>query len=84
MYRGRVLPTPKLVYGRNESQIIIPNDGVWNMTNMKLIEPKTLNCFGVINMTRCTDKDVSTFLGVLMKAGGEMGLLQFLNINLNI
>ena len=72
-FLGRVLPTPKLVYGDKESSTIIPRDGVWNMRNMKFIEAKSMNSFGLINITRCGDREIDYFISSLTKAGREMG-----------
>ncbi|XP_046448978.1 protein argonaute-2-like isoform X2 [Daphnia pulex] len=72
--QGRVLPTPKLVYGDRECSSIIPKDGVWNMRNMKFIEAKAMNSFGLINITRCGDREINFFIEALTKAGREMGM----------
>uniref|UniRef100_A0A0P5QUR0 Argonaute-2 n=1 Tax=Daphnia magna TaxID=35525 RepID=A0A0P5QUR0_9CRUS len=72
--QGRVLPTPKLVYGDKESTPIMPRDGVWNMRNMKFIEAKSMNAYGILNITRCQDRDIETFVMALTRAGREMGM----------
>ncbi|XP_059352742.1 protein argonaute-2-like [Daphnia carinata] len=72
--QGRVLPTPKLVYGEKESTPITPRDGVWNMRNMKFIEAKSMNAYGILNITRCQDRDIEIFVGALTRAGREMGM----------
>lgn len=72
-HAGRVLPTPKLVYGDKESTSIMPRDGVWNMRNMKFIEAKSMNAYGILNITRCQDRDIETFVMALTRAGREMG-----------
>lgn len=77
MFLGRVLPAPKLAYGAQESSSIVPRDGVWNMRNTKFIEAKTMNHFGFLNITRCPDQDIVTFVGALKRAGQEMGLYIF-------
>ena len=67
-----MLPTPKLVYGDGE-YYMVPRDGVRNMSNMKLIEAKAMNSFGVINVTRCGDREIDLFMSSLTKVGREMG-----------
>ena len=73
IYSGRVLPAPKLVYGDRESSTMVPKDGVWNMRSMKFIEAKAMNSFGLINLTRCGDREIGFFISSLTKAGREMG-----------
>ncbi len=70
---GRVLPAPKLVYGERETCSIVPREGVWNMRNMKFIEAKSMNHFGLINITRCGDREIDYFISALTKAGQDMG-----------
>ena len=67
-----MLPTPKLVYGDGE-YYMVPRDGVRNMSNMKLIEAKAMNYFGIINVTRCGDREIDLFMSSLTKVGREMG-----------
>ncbi|KAG8942123.1 hypothetical protein FRC00_011997, partial [Tulasnella sp. 408] len=38
--KGRILPTPTLLYGRNQS--IQPRDGQWNMRDKQLFRPETI------------------------------------------
>ena len=73
MYSGRVLPAPKLVYGDRESSTMVPKDGVWNMRSMKFIEAKAMTSFGLINLTKCGDREIGIFTSSLTKAGREMG-----------
>ncbi|XP_046635455.1 protein argonaute-2-like isoform X1 [Daphnia pulicaria] len=72
--QGRVLPTPKLVYGDRESSSIVPRDGVWNMRKMKFIEAKSMNSFGLIDITKCGDGAIDLFISALTKTGREMGM----------
>ncbi|KAG8898512.1 hypothetical protein FRC01_010881, partial [Tulasnella sp. 417] len=45
--KGRILPTPTLLYGKNQS--IQPRDGQWNMRNMQLFRPeKIVGCAIII------------------------------------
>ncbi|KAG8898575.1 hypothetical protein FRC01_010855, partial [Tulasnella sp. 417] len=45
--KGRILPTPTLLYGKNQS--IQPRDGQWNMRNMQLYRPeKIVGCAIII------------------------------------
>ena len=68
-----MLPAPKLVYGDRESSTMVPEDGVWNMRSMKFIEAKAMNFFGLINITRCGDREIKCFISSLTKACLEMG-----------
>jgi hypothetical protein len=52
---------------------MVPKDGVWNMRSMKFIEAKAMNSFGLINLTRCGDREIGFFISSLTKAGREMG-----------
>ena len=45
------------------------------MRNMKFIEAKSINHFGLINITRCGDREIGTFIQALTRAGQEMGKL---------
>jgi hypothetical protein len=40
---------------------------------MKFIEAKSMNSFGLINITRCGDREIEFFISSLTKAGREMG-----------
>ena len=78
--KGRVLPAPTLVYGQNETSIIVPRDGVWNMRNHKFIDAKSMSHFGVINIardTRTDDRAINTFIDALTAAGRKMGIIRF-------
>lgn len=75
---GRVLPAPKLAYGERESSSIVPRDGVWNMANHKFIEAKAMEHYGFINITRCSDQEIGTFVGALRRAGQEMGWFKYI------
>jgi len=52
---------------------MVPRDGVWNMRNMKFIEAKAMNSFGIINVTRCGDREIGLFMSSLTKVGRDMG-----------
>ena len=45
------------------------------MRNVKFIEAKSMNHFGLINITRCGDREINTFIQALTRAGQEMGKL---------
>jgi hypothetical protein len=48
---------------------------------MKFIEPKAMNSFGLINITRCGDREINFFIEALTKAGREMGkYMTFLSV----
>jgi hypothetical protein len=40
---------------------------------MKFIEAKSMNAFGLINITRCCDLEIELFLSHLTNAAREMG-----------
>jgi len=70
---GRVLPTPKLVYGGTGT--MVPKLGVWNMRNMKFFDARSMDFFGFINITRMVnDNDINLFVRELSKSGQEMGM----------
>ena len=52
---------------------MVPRDGVWNMRKMKFIEAKAMNSFGIINVTRCGDREIGLFMSSLTKVGRDMG-----------
>ena len=79
LFLGRVLPAPKLVYGRGESHPMMPKDGTWNMRNLHFIDARQMQDFGVINTTYIKDQDINTFLKALVGAGRDMGIQFFLN-----
>ena len=71
--KGRVLPTPKLVYGGTGT--MVPKLGVWNMRNMKFFDARSMDFFGFINITRMVnDNDINLFVRELSKSGQEMGI----------
>ena len=67
---------PVVVYGEGESStMMVPKDGVWNMREMKFIDPKALNHFGLINTTECTDHECDSFMASLISTAQEMGMV---------
>ncbi|KAG8946717.1 hypothetical protein FRC04_011495 [Tulasnella sp. 424] len=44
--KGRILPTPTLIYGRNSS--IVPRDGQWNMRDKLLYKPEKITGCGIL------------------------------------
>jgi hypothetical protein len=40
---------------------------------MKFIDAKSMNSFGLIDITRCGDGAIDLFISALTKAGREMG-----------
>ncbi|KAG8946718.1 hypothetical protein FRC04_011496 [Tulasnella sp. 424] len=44
--KGRILPTPTLIYGRNSS--IVPRDGQWNMRDKLLYKPERITGCGIL------------------------------------
>lgn len=76
---GRVLPAPKLAYGIQESNTVIPKDGVWHMKNVKFVDARSMTHFGVMNITRCQEKDINTFLDAVYRLGREMGTYSYCN-----
>ncbi|KAG8992734.1 hypothetical protein FRB90_000927 [Tulasnella sp. 427] len=44
--KGRILPTPTLMYGRNSS--IVPRDGQWNMRDKMLYKPEKITGCGIL------------------------------------
>ena len=76
-FLGRVLPAPKLVYGRGESSPMVPKDGTWNMRNFHFVDARQMQDFGVLNITHITDQAINTFIGALVRAGRNMGIYLF-------
>ena len=77
IFIGRVLPPPKLAYGKNEVTSIVPRDGVWSMSNLKFVDARTMSHFGVINITQTDDRAINTFFNALTAAGREKGKFLF-------
>eukprot|EP01029_Cantina_marsupialis_P011809 TRINITY_DN262_c0_g1_i1.p1 TRINITY_DN262_c0_g1~~TRINITY_DN262_c0_g1_i1.p1 ORF type:complete len:990 (+),score=330.83 TRINITY_DN262_c0_g1_i1:54-3023(+) len=44
---ARILPEPMLAYGAKKT--LKPRDGAWNMRDLKFVDAKELNCWGVVN-----------------------------------
>ena len=71
--KGRILPAPTLAYGQLESTPLIPKDGVWSMKNVKFVDAKSMIHFGVLNITKCSQKDIELFVEAVCRIGGDMG-----------
>ncbi|ODQ54664.1 Piwi-domain-containing protein [Saitoella complicata NRRL Y-17804] len=47
---ARLLPPPKIVYGRGKGNEVVPRGGQWNLRDKKLIEPKPIIGMGMLIM----------------------------------
>ncbi|KAI3454374.1 hypothetical protein Pfo_011037 [Paulownia fortunei] len=70
---GRVLSAPRVKMGNGEH--IIPRKGWWSIKDKKLLEPKRLKHWAIVNFSTCCD--VRNMCGELAKISSAKGMVRF-------
>ncbi|CAN6471914.1 unnamed protein product [Victoria cruziana] len=77
---GRILPSPKLVFGKGES--FVPRNGRWNFTQKQMFKPMSTERWAIVNFSaRC---DVGHLARELVNVGNNKGILGGINSLLSI